>query len=442
MRLPSLAKAGRQPPPPPPPKPTADESESESSSSSSSSSSSYSSSENSAGPEVPDYSKDLVAKYSALNVNFAEFEKKNMTKQKKDSFEYSDKAIDTAFLLNVKKPEARLAAKNYKLVMKLTGISSSAVKGTKGELIDLIKFVQENPSLVDEIYVELWKQTIKAPAASLTLGLNALATMATMFCPSELIRPYLLNHVAKVAQNNEYARFVLIRLDTICAANGPTIVYREDKDIIAIQGHNTTAYLNFNVSPFEIFWHQRRTRPWCPIPVCMYMMIDAINQNGGRQRNGIFRTTGNKSRIDELARKSNAGEEYLKGENLDDISALLKKWLRDIPGKIIPLPLAEEWTKAVNSNSSIAFAESLDNPSKCILKYLVGFIRDLATCSSQTDMDAQALANAFGPHLTFEDDPDPISFQNRQRSFLLQLIEGWDIGNIYPVQSSQLRRRH
>ena len=390
------------------------------------------------GPEIPDYSYQLVESYANMTFKPDDFIKKNINKPK-TGFSFSEKAIDQPLLMNVKKSDAKAVLKNYKLIMKLTGCNK--VKES-GEIINLVKKLKESKDLIDEVFVEVWKQTIEAPTAAMSLGLQLLTTLVSLFLPSQFLRVPLLHHIATIAKNSEAARFILIRFDAAVRAGKPPLSFTSDKDINLIPNHPNSSQFYFGVSPYEIFWHQRRTRPRCPVPYSLYKIIDQIDKSGGRSLQNIFRNQGNTARISELAKKANRGDEFLDGENINDIAGLLKQWFNEIPGHLVDSSYAAEWKSLNTEEAMIQFADKLAIPYRSSLKYLVGYLRDLAQCSATTQMDMDKLSSAFCSFLTFDDNSNPIIFQQSQKLFLMTLIKSWDVSEVYPVQPGQVRMVH
>ncbi|KAK8837766.1 Rho GTPase activating protein 39 [Tritrichomonas musculus] len=377
----------------------------------------------------------MIQDYASMTVNFDEFASLFLKKQK--TFEYSNQPLKDNLIVTLKKNEVKLALKMNKLVLKLTGASSQK----KSELLDLIHAIKENKFLVDEIYCQVWKQLINAPPDSLNVGLQTFLVLATLFMPGLPLHKFLLHHIATLATDNDYAKFVFIRLQAICSnINGEqTLVFDDDASILAIPSHPTQALYNFGVSLWEISFHQKRTLPKLPIPKVMYEMTTHIKKFNGFTKVGIFRLPGNMKRVEALIYKGNHGEEYLEGEDIETVASLFKRWLRDIPGKIINEELVFKLMEIGNSDEAIKFAEELEFPFKMVLRFLAGFLRDVAQSKDVNQMHEKNLAMVFGPNVVSSNDKvNPMELQARVQFFMQSLIEKWDVSDIYPLPQELL----
>lgn len=377
----------------------------------------------------------MIDDYASMSVNFDEFQSLFLKKTK--SFEYSTQLLKDNLISILKKNESKLALKMNKLVLKLT--QSSSLK--KAELLELIHTVRDNKFLIDEVYCQLWKQLINAPPESLAAGLQSFLVMATMFSPGPPLHKFLLHHIASLAKDNDYAQFVFIRLQANCVnVNGEqTLKFDDDAAILAIPSHPTQAVYNFGVSLWEISYHQHKVLPKMPIPLVMYQMANHIKNLNGFTKVGIFRLPGNMKRVETLIYKGNHGEDFLEGEDVETVASLFKRWIRDIPGKIISEELVFKLMEITNSDQALAFAEELEFPFKMVLKFLVGFLRDVASNKDVNQMHEKNLAMVFGPNVVAGNDKvNPMELQARIQFFLQSLIEKWDVSDLYPLPQELL----
>lgn len=385
---------------------------------------------------IKNINNDLFAKmiddYATMDVNFEEFSSLFL-KNPKD-FEYSTQPLKDCLISTIKKKnDIKLALKMNAIVLKLTG-SSSLIQS---DLIELVHNAKKNPFLVDEIFVQLWKQLINTPPDSLTGALQTFLVMTTLFTPGAPLQKYLLNIIATHAQKNDYAKFVFIRLHAKCVnTNGedPHVFNDDDTSILAIISHPSEYAFNFGVSLWEISYHQRKKYPKLPIPLVMHQMATYIKAQNGFSKVGIFRLPGNMKTVDTLIYKGNHGEEFLEGIDVETVASLFKRWLRDIPGKIISEEHVIRLMEVDNSDKAIHFAEELEFPSKMVLRYLIGFLRDVASSSDVNQMHAKNLAMVFGPNVVAGNDKvNPLEHQAKNQFFMESLIEKWDVSDIYPL---------
>ncbi|OHS96939.1 Rho-GTPase-activating protein [Tritrichomonas foetus] len=388
--------------------------------------------------QTPEVFRELIDQLADLEYDSEQFTTMYLRKgknKKADALVYNDIPISDSLVSTLKKPDAKLAVKNYKLILKLTGVNQKQ----KGEVYDLVKEVKENPALSDEVFVELWKQTTNAPPESLQQSLELFLVMATVFVPGPPFRKPLIKHMAQLAKDNLYARFVLIRLMSISAAGEVTLKNEDETSINVIPKDESISNYNFGVSLWEIFHHQQRSCPDMPIPLCMYKMLRKIQELDGFNTTGIFRLPGNMGRLDTLIYKANHEEEYLEGEDLMTIASLFKRWIRDIPGKLIPESAVPRLMEVTTTEEAIEFVQVLDYPSKMVLMYLIGFLRECAASKDKNQMGEKNLAMVFGPNVVYENGAvNPMELQARIQFCLQSLIEKWDVSFIYPLNEGLL----
>ena len=149
---------------------------------------------------IKNINNDLFAKmiddYATMDVNFEEFSSLFL-KNPKD-FEYSTQPLKDCLISTIKKKnDIKLALKMNAIVLKLTG-SPSLIQS---DLIELVHNAKKNPFLVDEIFVQLWKQLINTPPDSLTGALQTFLVMTTLFTPGAPLQKYLLMHKKMIMPN-------------------------------------------------------------------------------------------------------------------------------------------------------------------------------------------------------------------------------------------------
>lgn len=448
LKLPTQTKL-KPPPQPKPPASESDEEESEKSKSEGSEASDNASqgSSESGGPEGPvvtDYSQELVNKWKEAKFDFAKFESEHMNKLKKDKFSNSDKPIDTPLLQSTKKADVKAAIRNYKLIMKQSGITPKGLKGNE-TLLDLIQSLNENSGLVDEAFAGLWKQTINCKRDMLNLLLDLFLILSTSFVPSSYLATPLLKHLASLGEDR-YAVFVLIRLNDTFKRKAPLMKCKSDSDIKLILEHYKQGICIYGVSHYEAFFNQYRKRPCAQIPFIEYELLENVRNQGGRDIQSIFRGAGNKKLLDSLVQKANKGENVLEGLGYEEVAALFKRWLDFMPGKLISSSYTKEFNNATTDindpDPAIEFANTLPVSIQVVLKYLVGYLRDFADNSSVNEMDLDAFATIFGRIITFEDDKqDVFKFQKAQAYFMKSLLDKWDIEGKYPVPEASMKAK-
>lgn len=449
LKLPTRTKLR----PPPPPKPPASESSDDDEYSSNQSEKEQSEqsegsehSEGPVGPVVADYAQELVDKWGRVSFEFSKFESEHMNKLKKDKFSNSDKPIEAPLLNSVKKGDSKTALKNYKIILKQAGVT--VAKGLKGNetMLDLIQTFGESHDLVDEAYAGLWKQTTNCKKDHLTLLLDMFLVLSTSFVPSRFMFTPLLKHLATLSGSDKYARFVLIRLYDTISRGQPLQKCSSDDDIKVILNHYKKGNCNFGVSQYELFFNQYQSRPTAPIPYIEYSLLEYVRNQGGRDKQNIFRSAGSKKTIDSLVQKGNSEKDLLEGQSLDDVASLFKRWLELMPGRLIQIKYQKEFQAATSDigdqDPAIEFVNTLPDSVQAILKYLVGFLRDFAENSSVTQMSLDDFATVFGRIVVYEDqDADPMKFTQQVKYFMKSILDKWDIGDSYPIPEAMMKEK-
>lgn len=143
------------------------------------------------------------------------------------------------------------------------------------------------------------------------------------------------------------------------------------------------------------------------IPPIVRKCVDSLSITGVIDTEGIFRRSGNYSKINELKQKVNRGEEIdLKDVDVHVIAGLLKSFLRDLSEPLLTYELYDEITNFLelskeerSRNVKQMLREKLPVENYELFKYLVEFLVKVMECEDLNKMTSSNLAIVFGPNL-------------------------------------------
>uniref|UniRef100_A0A0K0F2D8 Rho GTPase-activating protein 68F (inferred by orthology to a D. melanogaster protein) n=1 Tax=Strongyloides venezuelensis TaxID=75913 RepID=A0A0K0F2D8_STRVS len=194
----------------------------------------------------------------------------------------------------------------------------------------------------------------------------------------------------------------------------------------------------FNVSLDYILNHH----PESELPPIVIDLVTFLRSYGLKTQ-GIFRLSGEVTRINRLQERINLGEkiDFLTDEkykdNLNiaiiDASALLKVFLRSLGEPIITNALypqlitALDVPKGERKEGVKGFIKLLPKQNLILLKYIIEFLLDVTNNEHENKMDANNLSVIFGPNLTWPTNQQvPISQLNSLNNFCYILISEYE----------------
>ena len=331
----------------------------------------------------------------------------------------------------------KYSLKCFKLILDYCGINNN--KPNNNYSIELIHLVSQYPELRDEVYFQLIKQTQNNPNREwLIKTWNLFLIISTIFPSTRNSENWIKSHLAHSMNSTDreisnFARFTYIRFSSRCSIGIPYDY--DEKYILEIPFHPKTSSFIFGVSLYEIMWGQRRTFPKCPIPYFLIQMINYLFKKGAKNKEGIFRLPGNLRKVDEMVIASNNGDNIFDEASLDDIASLMKRWFRDLADPIIPSNYVDLLIESSNNNKFIEFTSNLPNINSLTLAYLIGFLQDLSKYENQTKMNISNLSMVFAPNIIqVREDIISKNIIELGKSFLIYLINKWDVSLIYPIK--------
>ena len=390
------------------------------------------------GPNLEEFSSSL---FNQLTIGGL-FSKHKLTVN--ESVSFSAHHTNETCLKNVPKKQQKDAILLQKGILLLIGVRES--KQFKGDIGDLLVLGSKDQSLIDEGYAILAKASNGSKDDALINTLKIVALWAKYFKPSQEITPYLLSHFAKLARGDNlssearrHAEFAYIRVSGATRSHKTLKVNKSTANEELNDIDNS--HLCFGYSLEEIMWHQRAQHPKLYIPYVLHQMASRFINMGCLQTEGIFRLPGNKAHYEPCPEKANKGEDFLQGLDVKDIATLIKNWFQKIDGFIISEEFAHEhiYKTYDDPNEIVNIANLLPPLNKCILMYLVGFLRYLATAQSITQMGENNLSMTFAMSISYiPDNQEAVSTSTYVNYFIKVLIEKWDVNSIYPLPENML----
>eukprot|EP01103_Thecamoeba_quadrilineata_P014618 TRINITY_DN4399_c0_g9_i1.p1 TRINITY_DN4399_c0_g9~~TRINITY_DN4399_c0_g9_i1.p1 ORF type:complete len:548 (-),score=141.11 TRINITY_DN4399_c0_g9_i1:179-1822(-) len=141
------------------------------------------------------------------------------------------------------------------------------------------------------------------------------------------------------------------------------------------------------------------------IPTALYKLIDYIRQNG-LDVPGIFRISGIATQIQAIKKMYDAGKlPDLSKYDINDVAGALKLWLRQLPQPLLTFSLYEAFMAATSITESEEerlecirrVVKRLPKGNLVVLKFLAGFLGEVANESAVNLMSASNLAIVFTP---------------------------------------------
>jgi hypothetical protein len=192
----------------------------------------------------------------------------------------------------------------------------------------------------------------------------------------------------------------------------------------------------FGASIYEQLWHQRSSHPNAPIPVILHRIADALIAKGAERWEGLFRLPGSHDRITRMQKNINEGGDPLPLADVNDLASLFKSWFAKLPEPIVNSDLLPSLKTAWETKTYVIFVADLPPTHVSVMKYLIGFLKQIAAAVEATKMTPKNLAICFAPNLIdtggISDAMQISQFSDISQDFIITLMETWDTSSIYP----------
>ncbi|XP_023562588.1 protein FAM13A isoform X2 [Octodon degus] len=141
------------------------------------------------------------------------------------------------------------------------------------------------------------------------------------------------------------------------------------------------------------------------VPTVVRSIVEYLVQHGLTQE-GLFRVDGSVKAVEQLQRAwENGACVELGAGDLRAAATLLKRFLRELPGGVVPVALwprllqhCQDGIDDSQENSLRDLIEELPQTHYCLLKYVCWFLTKVAKHHLQNRMNVQNLATVFGPN--------------------------------------------
>jgi len=144
------------------------------------------------------------------------------------------------------------------------------------------------------------------------------------------------------------------------------------------------------------------------VPIVLAEMKKAVIAKGGIKTEGIFRLAGETTEIRKIKEQMNRKNFDLSTGDLNAIASLLKIWFRELPVPILNAIPQETIMNFSSSRDCVEAYESLPEPQKTLLRWLMDFLAQVSANSEVNKMTSQNLAIVVAPNLYDISTPNPM----------------------------------
>jgi hypothetical protein len=322
----------------------------------------------------------------------------------------------------------------FQLILFYTGLGSTGKRGGVTTVAKLVGIGMRNAELRDEIFLQLIQQTRENPLSDcLARTWELLAICASVLKPSAAtagdIKILLGRSVFTAPEDKirDCAQFAFVRLGSAPPVQTLTIdlLFRILKDV-------DVSHVAFGVSIAEQIYNQRRTFPFLPVPYILHVLVTVINEQGGEETEGLFRTPGNPETLSRLTGAINRGGDahtILSHEAPDDVAALLLQWFAMLPGRVI----GADTTPCLLAATAdiLAFLEKLPAGHTVVIKFLCAFLDHLTHKAGPNTL--RDLVAVFAPLIVDIGEADATPIVAVAEDLLLAVIEDGMFAGLFPL---------
>lgn len=399
---------------------------------------------------IPSYLPSTVLGDQTI-INLRTFAKENMNVKKHKSFlKKSTYQIDDAIQAEentssiplLKSTDPKLAKTAIKAFTYILDYGKRKQDSPPSAFVRSIE-AANNRTLIDEVYMQLVKQTRNNPSVDATIRTyELLLIFSTLFAASATMTPVIKQALALAALGTNKiiaapAQLAYIRFLSRCVANDD-LKNVTDKWIDSIPSHTQDGRMFLGASIYELLWQQKKQYPNLTIPIFEHQCIQALISLEVYQENKIFILPGNKAKINEIIEKIESGDKNALNEmSLIDLGALFKRWFSSLPDPLIPRELQEKVVESVKTGDFMNVINDMPFAYRQTLAYLIGFMKKFASkASAQKGFEIRPMTYLFGANLVKVSCDDPMKMKflsEKSAQFIELLIEKWDVSNVYPL---------
>jgi len=144
------------------------------------------------------------------------------------------------------------------------------------------------------------------------------------------------------------------------------------------------------------------------VPTILVNMKKCILSKGGLQTEGVFRLAGEQTEIRRIKDAMNKKTYDFSTNDINAITSLLKIWFRELPVPILNTLPQDSIMNFATASDCVEAYDSLPEPQKTLLAWLLDFLADIARNSSVNKMSSQNIAIVVAPNLYDISTPNPM----------------------------------
>ncbi|CAF1175451.1 unnamed protein product [Rotaria sordida] len=365
-----------------------------------------------------------------------------------DLLSWSKEPITKPLLRTMDKVLKKEAPEIFKLIQTYMGDKKSKQIASLNTCLELTTKGWSLPSLRDELYLQLIKQTsYNISAESLQRGWELMAVCLSFFPPSSkfqsLLEKYILLQTNGDADTPEvpisiYANVCQKRLEKILQTGPKKGLKKPTFEEIELSKHTIHFPSMFGATLEEVMAMQRTRFPERRLPWIQTMLSEEVLRLNGAQIEGIFRVPGDLDGVNALKVKCDQWQlPSLEDAHLP--ASLLKLWYRELSEPLIPSVFYDQCILNCDiPETCIHLVNSLPDINRAVLTYLIRFLQVFAASENVvvTKMDVNNLSMVFAPNILRCDSEDAkVIFENARKEmlFIKILILNLDTNSIEGV---------
>jgi len=144
------------------------------------------------------------------------------------------------------------------------------------------------------------------------------------------------------------------------------------------------------------------------VPTILVAMKQFIISKGGIMTEGVFRLAGEQLEIRRIKETVNKKNYEFTTNDLNAITSLVKIWFRELPVPILNTLPQDCIMNFSSASDCVSAYESLPEPQKTLLSWLLDFLVNIARNSDVNKMTSQNLAIVIAPNLYDISTPNPM----------------------------------
>jgi hypothetical protein len=365
-----------------------------------------------------------------------------------DLLSWSKEPITKPLLRTIDKVLKKEAPEIFKLIQTYMGDKKSKQIASLNTCLELTTKGWSLPSIRDELYLQLIKQTsYNINAESLQRGWELMAVCLSFFPPSSkfqcLLEKYISLQTNGDADTQEvpisiYAKVCQKRLEKILQTGPKKGLKKPTFEEIELSKHTIHFPSMFGATLEEVMAMQRTRFPERCLPWIQTILSEEVLRLNGSQIEGIFRVPGDLDGVNALKVKCDQWQlPSLEDAHLP--ASLLKLWYRELAEPLIPSVFYEQCILNCDiPETCIHLVNSLPDINRAVLTYLIRFLQVFAAPENVvvTKMDVNNLSMVFAPNILRCDSEDAkVIFENARKEmlFIKVLILNLDTNSIEGV---------